>query len=61
MIVYSATINEFNNDVIMNSISDKILNKLLENNIQIEEYESKLALWEKEYNRLNEKTKKFIY
>lgn len=33
MIVYSATINEFNNDVIMNSISDKILNKLLENNI----------------------------
>ena len=33
MIVYSATKAEFNNDVIMNSISDKILNKLLENNI----------------------------
>lgn len=33
MIVYSATKTEFNNDVIMNSISDKILNKLLENNI----------------------------
>ena len=33
MIVYSATKAEFNNDVIMNSISDKILSKLLENNI----------------------------
>lgn len=33
MIVYSATKAEFNNDVIMNSISGKILNKLLENNI----------------------------
>ena len=33
MIIYSATKVEFNNDVIMNSISDKILNKLLENNI----------------------------
>ena len=33
MIVYSATKAEFNNDVIMNSISDKILNKLIENNI----------------------------
>lgn len=33
MIVYSATKAEFKNDVIMNSISDKILNKLLENNI----------------------------
>ena len=33
MIVYSATKGEFNNDVIMNSISDKILSKLLENNI----------------------------
>lgn len=33
MIVYSATKGEFNNDVIMNSISDKILNKLRENNI----------------------------
>ena len=33
MIIYSATKAEFNNDVIMNSISDKILNKLLENNI----------------------------
>ena len=30
MIVYSATKAEFNNDVIMNTISDKILNKLLE-------------------------------
>ena len=33
MIVYSATKREFNNDVIMNSISNKILSKLLENNI----------------------------
>ena len=33
MIIYSATKAEFNNDVIMNSISDKILSKLLENNI----------------------------
>ena len=33
MIVYSATKSEFNNDVIMNSISDKILSKLIENNI----------------------------
>ena len=33
MIVYSATKGEFNNDVIMNSISDKILNRLKENNI----------------------------
>lgn len=33
MIVYSATKREFNNDVIMNSISNKILEKLLENNI----------------------------
>ena len=33
MIVYSATKTEFNNDVIMNTISDKILSKLLENNI----------------------------
>ena len=33
MIVYSATKAEFNNDVIMNSISNKILEKLLENNI----------------------------
>lgn len=33
MIVYSATKVEFNNDVIMNSISHKILNRLKENNI----------------------------
>ena len=34
MIVYSATKAEFNDDVIMNRISDKILNKLLDANIQ---------------------------
>ena len=33
MIVYSATKAEFNNDVIMNSISDKVLRKLIEANI----------------------------
>ena len=33
MIVYSATKAEFNNDVIMNTISDKVLSKLLETNI----------------------------
>ena len=33
MIVYSATKAEFNNDVMMNCISDKIKNMLLENNI----------------------------
>ncbi len=33
MIVYSATKSEFNNDVILNQISDKILNKLREANI----------------------------
>ena len=33
MIVYSATKAEFNNDVIMNTISDKVLSKLLEANI----------------------------
>jgi hypothetical protein len=33
MIVYNATKKEFNNDVILNQISDKILNKLREANI----------------------------
>lgn len=33
MIVYNATIKEFNNDVIMNEISDKIYKKLTESNI----------------------------
>ena len=33
MIVYTATKAEFNNDVIMNTISDKVLSKLLEANI----------------------------
>ena len=33
MIVYSATKQEFNNDVLLNLISDKILNKLKEKNI----------------------------
>ena len=43
MIVYIATKGEFNNDVIMNSISDKILNRLKENNIyggSLSEYHS---------------------
>lgn len=32
MIVYSATKAEFNNDIIINTISDKILSKFLEAN-----------------------------
>lgn len=33
MIIYNATKEQFNNDVILNQISDKILNKMKENNI----------------------------
>lgn len=52
MIVYSATKAEFNNDVIMNNISDKIKNMLLQANIhagQDAEYRS----WQNSLNFMN--------
>ena len=52
MIVYSATKEEFNNDVIMNQISNKILKKLQEANIHgsaLTEYHA----WQNSLNFMN--------
>lgn len=45
MIVYSAIKAEFNNDVIMNTISDKVLSKLLEANTN-DDQDAEYRVWQ---------------